>query len=241
MSSAPLTSSIPNCARCWTAHPRRQSKRWLPRTRSSPCRCRMGRWPNSASWSRPSWSRNWPPGSPRSRPIVGRGVDDPAESVRFDLTPAGLHAQILSPRGAVYVEPYLRGNTNLHAAYYRRDYRPAAPDFQCLVSDSDAAVAPSGAMSKAALAGGNTPHLSAGLRGHGRIHELLRRDGVRRSCRHRHRHQPRDGSVMRQRWGFAWCWSLRTIGSSIPMPPPSPTAMATPAPCCPRTRRTSTR
>jgi len=91
---------------------------------------------------------------PEIKTYLGRGVDDPTASVRFDLTPAGFHAQILSPRGAAYIEPYLRGNTNLHVAYYRADYRPPATDFQCTVSDSDAAMASSAPVANVALSGG---------------------------------------------------------------------------------------
>ncbi len=78
---------------------------------------------------------------PEIRTYVGWGLDDPAASLRCDLTPHGFHAQILSPRGAVYIDPYQIGDDVVHASYFKRDATGRDERFECLTPADDAAVA----------------------------------------------------------------------------------------------------
>ncbi len=55
---------------------------------------------------------------PEIRTFAGQGVDNPAAKIRFDITPAGFHGQVLSPDGAYYVDPYYHLDTSLYASYY---------------------------------------------------------------------------------------------------------------------------
>ncbi len=73
---------------------------------------------------------------PGIRTYLGQGIDDPHATVRFDWTPAGFHAFILSPSGTVLIDPYVEGQTDQYVSFYRRDVSPEAAAWTCLTDNS---------------------------------------------------------------------------------------------------------
>ncbi len=75
--------------------------------------------------------------------FAGQGIDDPAATIRMDYNPYyGFHAQILSPNGRIYIDPYARGDIKNYMSYYQRDNKRTAA-FQCGV-ESPVVEPPSG-------------------------------------------------------------------------------------------------
>ncbi len=63
----------------------------------------------------------------------GQGVDDPAATVRFDLTPAGFHAMIRSPAGSIYIDPYSREESDHYISYWAGEASSSGRTFECEV------------------------------------------------------------------------------------------------------------
>ena len=61
---------------------------------------------------------------PEITTYLGRGIDDPAATVRLDRTPAGFHAMILSGANTVFIDPYSRETTTSYISYFKRDFDP---------------------------------------------------------------------------------------------------------------------
>ncbi|MBJ6111485.1 IPT/TIG domain-containing protein [Hymenobacter sp. BT523] len=58
---------------------------------------------------------------------AGVGLDDPAATVRLDLTPAGFHAQVLTGNGnSFYIDPVSRTDARHYLGFYKKDMNRAA-------------------------------------------------------------------------------------------------------------------
>ncbi|MFN7990119.1 MAG: M12 family metallo-peptidase [Thermoanaerobaculia bacterium] len=69
---------------------------------------------------------------PETRTFRGEGIDDPTASVRFDVSPRGFSAMVLSAFGAWYVDPWAPGEADVVGSYHRRDaLRDPENTFRC--------------------------------------------------------------------------------------------------------------
>ncbi len=66
---------------------------------------------------------------PTYKTFAGRGVDDSAKSIRCEMTDLGFTAQILTPEGVFFIEPYNQFDQQFYASYRKSVLE--APDFRC--------------------------------------------------------------------------------------------------------------
>jgi len=59
---------------------------------------------------------------PSIQVYAGQGVDTPEATVRFDVTPHGFHAMVMSPRETVFIDPYTPGDREHVIVYNRADF-----------------------------------------------------------------------------------------------------------------------
>ncbi|MGH9841198.1 MAG: reprolysin-like metallopeptidase [Blastocatellia bacterium] len=93
---------------------------------------------------------------PQIRTYSGQGIDDPAATMRCDLSPRGFHAIALGTGGAIYVEPYAPDEQRAYISYYQKDYLRGDPSWGCSVLDHDQDQTRAGAASQQALSHGGT-------------------------------------------------------------------------------------
>ena len=60
---------------------------------------------------------------PFVKTYAAQGIDDPAATARLDLGRTGFHAQVLSPGGDWYIDPYFRLDQSVYVSYFEKDLR----------------------------------------------------------------------------------------------------------------------
>jgi len=89
-------------------------------------------------WESPTMEPDLQIQYPEIRTYTGQGIDDPYATLKFDLTPHGFHAQILSPNGRVFIDPHNKGDIQHYISYYTKDFYKINAEFECqLFSDEN--------------------------------------------------------------------------------------------------------
>ena len=78
---------------------------------------------------------------PEIRTYRGQGLDDPTATTRFDVTPAGFHAVVLSVSGTVIIEPAARGRSRQYVSYDQRDAPKDGNTSSCLLLGAEQSLA----------------------------------------------------------------------------------------------------
>ena len=74
---------------------------------------------------------------PDMRAYVGQGIDNPTSTIRFSITPLGLHAMTLSSKkGALYIDPYSKNGRN-YIVYAKQDLPALDEAFICEVKEAN--------------------------------------------------------------------------------------------------------
>jgi hypothetical protein len=76
---------------------------------------------------------------PEIKTYQALGIDDPTATSRFDWTPLGLHAIVLSARGTSFVEPLSEADTTNYTTYFNQDVSTDKLLLSCQVSESEIA------------------------------------------------------------------------------------------------------
>lgn len=69
----------------------------------------------------------------------GQGITDPHATAKFDFTPFGFHAMILSPGNTVFIDPFSLQDPDHYMVYYKRDFI-SGKQFNCGVPENNSLV-----------------------------------------------------------------------------------------------------
>jgi hypothetical protein len=72
---------------------------------------------------------------PQIRSYRGQGIDDPTATARFDWTPFGLNAIVVSSSGTVFIEPYSQDDTQHYMSFFKEELTDGFNSPQCQVTD----------------------------------------------------------------------------------------------------------
>ena len=78
---------------------------------------------------------------PEIRTYTGSGIDDPTATTRFDWTPLGFHAIVLSEKGTILIEPSGLGDVENYIVYFQKDVVGGSGECDVTEQDQEAAIA----------------------------------------------------------------------------------------------------